>query len=1066
MAAAPSTRSKLLLFIVLVHLLAFNPSACANEAEDEPIHFETVDVDGFHVDPNLIEETIDDSLRSRSEREEEAILSTSSTHSPFDHTCPYGYFACNTGGCIAPRWRCDGHYDCDDFSDELNCTAIDLPQRGSMAQNPNFIYKTPSPPRATELNGSASVRDQPYGLEFNSSVEPLMIFSTGTAIRGYWMRGRIYFDIVTRTKSRTTAATQPTSITDAFSMLFDIFSADSRAPTGSSQAGSGKAKTPAEEQKPENTIVGLDMDPNSKEVFWVELGKEPGVYSTVVEDEQFEARHRRRYRGTKKVVEYGLLSPEDIALDTVAKNAYITDAGLPAIVVCSYVHVHCKIIQQDKIHKPRAIIADSARGWIMFTDWGDQPGIYLQSMDGRRFETLIDTDVIWPNGLAADQTSNQLYWADARLNKIEQVDLVTRQRRTIIKETNTNPFSVSLFENRIYWSDWSKNEIKTCNKLTGNGTRVLMHADDIYGIHIYHPDLHKDDASNPCWSKHCSHLCLLSPGGTTYAAARRVSSPALGANCACPDSMVLDSIDKATCYEANSAFLLINVRNYVAQVFPDRIGLGAVEEIVYSREHAIQDIAADWQRFRLFFFDAVRRIIYSGDFSDHEPVFTNFTGIQSKSIRGLLFDHASDNLYWLDPDAGTLTMRSTRGDLQRVLRRQLDHPTSMVLDSQNRVFYIACLGLKPQIMRLDVTGSEQTQLTIMNQTIREGMGLPVALHLDEREQRLYWADAQLETIESIGLDVKSRTSGIRANSRLIHKRHLGTILSFVIYHDYFIWTVQNDGFLYKSKIVAKKNSRPTMFKLPPNPLRGHLSSDYKRLIHVDPFTTGSTSACHTTSCSHGCILDSSHTAKCVCPDNFKLSLVNRTNCIEQGREETIPLPPATNKLIQANTHAASSSSAAAQSTSTSLHNIIAHLDDLGPTGERPKSSASAPSGAHRMSAFESHHEQGSSPAAMMSHEQLVPLMFHNQQEQQATVSSGEGGQDGTKHEGNRVVWLIIFLLILSAGAVVTAVSLMILHRQGRLPRQVSVSFISPSTSLGGSRASDKDRAMLLLDTDN
>jgi hypothetical protein len=59
-----------------------------------------------------------------------------------------------------------------------------------------------------------------------------------------------------------------------------------------------------------------------------------------------------------------------------------------------------------------------------------------------------------------------------------------------------------------------------------------------------------------------------------------------------------------------------------------------------------------------------------------------------------------------------------------------------------------------------------------------------------------------------------------------------------------------------------------------------------------------------------------------------------------------------------------------------------------------------------------------------------------------------------------MVWLIVFLLILSATGLVTVLSLLLLHKQGKLPRQVSVSFVSPT------RNQDKDRAMLLLDTDS
>jgi hypothetical protein len=501
------------LFILLLLVPASRGQSSSSDLE--------IDIDGWPVDPSLFDEPIE-------EEEHNDGRGGPTTRHPFEKVCPYGFFKCNNDECIALRWRCDGHYDCDDFSDELNCTTLDLPH--------SAVAHVPYVPPAARPNMSQPTLQA--SLEFNSTVEPLMIFSTGTSIRGLWMKAKIYFDIATRNAS--ILSTQP-SITEAFSLFFGgIFQQGGQ--SGALTRPTAKASGPP---KRRTTIVGLDMDPVNKEVFWVELGKEPGVYSAPVEDSILEARHRRQLNQYRKRVDFDLLAPEDIALDTVGRNAYITDAGIPAVVACSYVNGHCKIIVTVNLHKPRAIIADSSTGWVTFTDWGDRPGIYLTSMDGRRFETLIESDVVWPNGLAADPSTNSLYWADARLNKIERVDLKTKQRHILIKEVNTNPFSVSLFENRIYWSDWSRNEIKTCNKFTGNDTQVVIHADDIYGIHIYHPDLYKEEQSNPCWSKRCSHMCLLSPGTASYSSR---TSAGLKATCACPEMMVLSHLDRATCY--------------------------------------------------------------------------------------------------------------------------------------------------------------------------------------------------------------------------------------------------------------------------------------------------------------------------------------------------------------------------------------------------------------------------------------------------------------------------------------------------------------------------------------
>jgi len=39
-----------------------------------------------------------------------------------EERCPKEKFQCQQDGtCIPQNWRCDGHYDCDDKSDEESC---------------------------------------------------------------------------------------------------------------------------------------------------------------------------------------------------------------------------------------------------------------------------------------------------------------------------------------------------------------------------------------------------------------------------------------------------------------------------------------------------------------------------------------------------------------------------------------------------------------------------------------------------------------------------------------------------------------------------------------------------------------------------------------------------------------------------------------------------------------------------------------------------------------------------------------------------------------------------------
>lgn len=95
-----------------------------------------------------------------------------------------------------------------------------------------------------------------------------------------------------------------------------------------------------------------------------------------------------------------------------------------------------------------------------------------------------------------------------------------------------HPYGIAVFENRIYWSDWSTKAIESCDKFTGKAhhTMVKETKNYIYGVHVFHSSM-KLRLSNPCSVAFCSHLCLLRADGYT---------------CACPEDMVLGA-DKRSC---------------------------------------------------------------------------------------------------------------------------------------------------------------------------------------------------------------------------------------------------------------------------------------------------------------------------------------------------------------------------------------------------------------------------------------------------------------------------------------------------------------------------------------
>ena len=63
-------------------------------------------------------------------------------------------------------------------------------------------------------------------------------------------------------------------------------------------------------------------------------------------------------------------------------------------------------------------------------------------MDGSRRIPLVSSGIAWPNGIAIDHSTNRLYWADAKLNKIEYISLNGNSRK-VSEQTSMNFFCIT-----------------------------------------------------------------------------------------------------------------------------------------------------------------------------------------------------------------------------------------------------------------------------------------------------------------------------------------------------------------------------------------------------------------------------------------------------------------------------------------------------------------------------------------------------------------------------------------------------------------------------------------------
>ena len=86
------------------------------------------------------------------------------------------------------------------------------------------------------------------------------------------------------------------------------------------------------------------------------------------------------------------------------------------------------------------------------------------SMDGKDRVTLHSDHIFWPNALTIDYTTHTLYWADAKVLTLESSFIDGSNRRPIRTAGLRHPFAMTMFEDKLYWTDWQTKSVYSTTK--------------------------------------------------------------------------------------------------------------------------------------------------------------------------------------------------------------------------------------------------------------------------------------------------------------------------------------------------------------------------------------------------------------------------------------------------------------------------------------------------------------------------------------------------------------------------------------------------------------------------
>ena len=130
---------------------------------------------------------------------------------------------------------------------------------------------------------------------------------------------------------------------------------------------------------------------------------------------------------------------------------------------------------------------------LYVSDWSNRSLIGQVDLLNSEFMHIVNSSTagrsnsfVYPNGIALDLPTHKLYWVDSKTKHIDTID-TNGLNHHFIKTLNTtsHPYSVALFENMLFWSDWNRFAVHVIDRFTGEELRTLpINVVGIFGLAV------------------------------------------------------------------------------------------------------------------------------------------------------------------------------------------------------------------------------------------------------------------------------------------------------------------------------------------------------------------------------------------------------------------------------------------------------------------------------------------------------------------------------------------------------------------------------------------------------
>ncbi|GBP08672.1 Low-density lipoprotein receptor-related protein 2 [Eumeta japonica] len=701
--------------------------------------------------------------------------------------CHNGQFRCTNALCIPATYRCDGHRDCADGSDEANCTAIACPDNKYLCPHGGVDGKHRCISRSQLCDGKKDCSDNADeehacsmaacpALACQYKCAPSLTGGVCTCAAG----------LVLSSDNRTCVdrdechdwglchqlcVNTPGSYSCACAYGYTLMDGG--------QCVAGDRANPVLLLAHERAVLrmnlngmtpriianatsaaGLDYHFRQDLLFWSDL-KTRKVYITQLSPVP---EGNTPSRPVHDITMAGSWAPVAVAVDWVGDKLYVADAVGQKIDVFELDGRWHAIVLGSNLTSPADLALDPTLGLMFVADGGQ---IVRANMDGTHPRSIVTEAVYKASGLAVDTIARRIFWCDSLLDYIETVDYEGGYRFLVLRGQQVpSPSRLALFEDRVYWSDSTKQGVNSVNKYEGlSSIQAIYKWKDIRdpkAITVVH-NLKQTSVNNPCRNNNggCSHMCIVTA----------IQNGGLGYRCACHIGYRLQN-DLRNCVLVKE-FLMYSQQRFIKGKVLNPVIEGFADAIlpVVSRRARFVGLDFDSKDEHIYYSDVLQDVIYRvhRNGTTREIVLAS----QNEGVEGLAVDWIAKNLYYIDSRKGTLNVLSTRNvAYKRTLLKDLKRPRAIVVHPNKGYIFFSEWDRPANISRANSDGSGR--LIFENVTL----GWPNGLSIDFAAHRVYWCDALLDHVQHANLD---GTDVKTVNSRLI--RHPFSI----VIHEEFLY---------------------------------------------------------------------------------------------------------------------------------------------------------------------------------------------------------------------------------------------------------------------------------------